>query len=76
MTPPTFELGLLQHLAYLTVMYEEEISKMHPRSRRGGGAMGKIELVTNLDSFIEEPVFDDEDLDTLWDQKRRFPIHL
>lgn len=59
---PTFDLPTLQHLAYILVMYEKHISTLFPKSRREGGSqVSRVELVTNLDSFIEEPTADDWD---------------
>jgi len=56
--PPTFALPILQHLAYILVMYELAISKLFPAHRREGSAAAMIDLQTNLDNFIEEPVWD------------------
>ncbi|KAL2037146.1 hypothetical protein N7G274_010142 [Stereocaulon virgatum] len=69
--PPTFTLPTLQHLAYLLVIYEKAISKLHPEHRREGSTAALVDLQTNLDSFIEEPSYDDVDddidLDGKWD---------
>lgn len=66
--PPTFTLPTLQHLAYLLVIYEKAISKLHPEHRREGSPAALVDLQTNLDNFIEEPSYDyDDDLDDKWD---------
>ncbi|MCJ1279157.1 hypothetical protein MMC21_006981 [Puttea exsequens] len=59
--PPTFDLPTLQHLAYILVMYERAIGELHPRERREGSAAAMVDLQTNLDNFIEEPVWNDYD---------------
>lgn len=51
---PTFDLVTLQHLAYMLVMYEHEISTMHASHRRAGSLASEIDIVTNLDIFAEE----------------------
>ncbi|CAD6591818.1 MAG: hypothetical protein ASARMPRED_005769 [Alectoria sarmentosa] len=50
--PPTFTLPTLQHLAYIQVMYQAQISKLHPTSRGDGT---NIDLKSNIDNFYEEP---------------------
>lgn len=52
MPPPTFTLPTLQHLAYIQVMYQAKISKLHPISRGDGT---NIDLKSNIESFYEEP---------------------
>lgn len=52
----TFGLSLLQHLAYLLVMYEDQISRMHPPSRRAGSEAAMKDCITNLDEFAEASV--------------------
>lgn len=49
----TFSLPTLQHLAYILVMYEAQISRMHPPSRRAGSDAAMKDCVTNLDVFDE-----------------------
>lgn len=50
--PPTFTLPTLQHIAYIQVMYQNQISALHPPSRGDGT---NIDLKSNLDNFYEEP---------------------
>ncbi|MCJ1342003.1 hypothetical protein MMC31_000183 [Peltigera leucophlebia] len=52
----TFGLSMLQHLAYLLVMYEAQISRMHPSSRRAGSDAAMKDCITNLDEFAEASV--------------------
>lgn len=52
----TFGLAMLQHLAYLLVMYEAQISQMHPPSRRAGSDAAMKDCITNLDEFAEASV--------------------
>lgn len=65
----TFDLPILQHLAYILVMYELNINALHAPSRRAGCAAADIDIVTNLDSFSEatltEKLANEEDFD--WD---------
>lgn len=49
----TFGLPTLQHLAYILVMYEAQISRMHPPSRRAGSDAAMKDCITNLDEFDE-----------------------
>ena len=56
--PPTFSLATLQHLAYLSVIYEKAISTLHPPHRREHSPASLIDLQTNLDNFIDEPTYD------------------
>lgn len=49
----TFGLPTLQHLAYILVMYEAQISQMHPPSRRAGSDAARKDCITNLDVFDE-----------------------
>ncbi|MCJ1262696.1 hypothetical protein MMC22_002566 [Lobaria immixta] len=66
---PTFSLPTLQHLAYILVMYEREISTLHAPSRRAGSIAADIDIITNLDDFSEatlaENLAADDDFD--WD---------
>ncbi|MCJ1460050.1 hypothetical protein MMC28_010429 [Mycoblastus sanguinarius] len=59
--PPTFTLPTLQHLAYILVMYESAMSQLHPEHRRAGSEVSFTDLQTNLDNFLEEPTYDDDD---------------
>lgn len=49
----TFGLPTLQHLAYIVVMYEAQISRMHPPHRRAGSDAAMKDCITNLDEFDE-----------------------
>lgn len=49
----TFGLPTLQHLAYILVMYEDQISRMHPPHRRAGSDAAMKDCITNLDEFDE-----------------------
>lgn len=49
----TFGLPTLQHLAYILVMYEAQISRMHPPHRRAGSDAAMKDCITNLDEFDE-----------------------
>lgn len=69
--PPTFSLATVQHLAYILVMYEMEISKSFPAHRREGSAAALVDLQTNLDNFIEEPKYDVGDMDEPWDESKQ-----
>ena len=51
---PTFSLPMVQHLAYVLVMYEEQIMTLFPKERRARSG----DLVSNLEDFFaaeEEP---------------------
>ena len=70
---PAFSLVTLQHLAYILVMYEREISALHPASRREGSTASEMDIQSNLLSFVMEyeatlqgenfDNFDDENFD-------------
>lgn len=66
---PTFNLPTLQHLAYILVMYEQNISTLLAPSRRAGSMASEFDIVTNLDNFSEatlaENLANEEDFD--WD---------
>ena len=50
-----FDLPTLQHLAYILVMYEGEIGKMHPPSTRGPYSVAALtDCKTNLDVFYAD----------------------
>lgn len=51
-----FGLPMLQHLGYLLVMYEGQISRMHPPSRRAGSEAAMKDCITNLDEFAEASI--------------------
>lgn len=52
---PVFDLPTLQHLAYILVMYEAEINKLHPRSTRGPYSTAALtDCKTNLDAFYAD----------------------
>ncbi|KAL9634786.1 MAG: hypothetical protein Q9164_003877 [Protoblastenia rupestris] len=61
--PPTFPLPTLQHLAYILVMYESAISRLHPVDRREGSPSSLTDIASNLDNFYQEPVFDNNNDD-------------
>lgn len=58
--PSGFPLPLLQHLAYILTIYEPVLSSLHPPWRRPGHEAAEIDLRSNREVFLEEPVFDDE----------------
>ncbi|KAI4136984.1 MAG: hypothetical protein L6R39_007529, partial [Caloplaca ligustica] len=60
-----FRLGLLQHLAYITVIYEHVLSELHPASRRPGHAFASTDLASNRDMFYEEPDYAGVDWDAV-----------
>lgn len=64
---PSFDLPTIQHLSYLLVMYESEISSLHPASRREGGILSGTDVATNLDEFYADAetrmTYDDDDWD-------------
>ncbi|KAL8660195.1 MAG: hypothetical protein Q9202_006757 [Teloschistes flavicans] len=54
---PTFSLSLLQHLAYITVIYEPVLSSLHPKHRRPGHPDTEMDLGSCRSAFYEEPDF-------------------
>ena len=60
--PPTFELGHMQHLAYILVMYEPYISSLHPFRRRDPQSPTcEIQIRSNRQEMIQEPVYDPDE---------------
>jgi len=52
---PVFDLPTLQHLAYILVMYEAEITKLHPWSTRGPYSTAALtDCKPNLDTFYAD----------------------
>ncbi len=47
-----FTLPTLQHLAYLLVVYEHEIEKIHPATQREGSSSADTDTRSNRDSFM------------------------
>ncbi|KAI4242516.1 MAG: hypothetical protein LQ352_007217, partial [Teloschistes flavicans] len=58
---PTFSLPLLQHLAYITVIYEPVLSSLHPKHRRPGHPDTGMDLGSCRSAFYEEPDFSNID---------------
>ena len=65
---PTFDLPTLQHLAYILIMYEDEISNLHHPSRREGSAASQTDIASNREIIYDEmaaaampPLDDDND---------------
>ncbi|KAL8834751.1 MAG: hypothetical protein Q9170_003628, partial [Blastenia crenularia] len=64
---PTFSssdknfLRLLQHLAYITVIYEPVLSSLHPKERRPGHRDAEQDLMGCREAFYQEPDFSDVD---------------
>ncbi|KAL9591908.1 MAG: hypothetical protein Q9179_007255, partial [Wetmoreana sp. 5 TL-2023] len=52
-----FPLPLLQHLAYITLIYEPVLSSLHPRTRRPGNRDTEMDLDSCRGAFYEEPDF-------------------
>ncbi|KAI4209950.1 MAG: hypothetical protein LQ351_007176 [Letrouitia transgressa] len=57
--PPTFALKTLQHLALLLAVFEPHINALHAPHRAPGG----VDLLSNRESFLQEPEYVDEDED-------------
>ncbi|KAL8991788.1 MAG: hypothetical protein Q9169_007646, partial [Polycauliona sp. 2 TL-2023] len=50
-----FTLPVIQHLAYITIVYESVVSLLHPPYRRPGHPNAKIDLLSNRQGFYAEP---------------------
>ncbi|KAI9876784.1 MAG: hypothetical protein M1830_005710 [Pleopsidium flavum] len=50
-----FPLPTLQHLAYLLITYETQISAMHPSHRREGSEAANVDIASNRDNFLLDP---------------------
>ncbi|KAL8906457.1 MAG: hypothetical protein Q9171_006256, partial [Xanthocarpia ochracea] len=61
----TIPLPVLQHLAYITVVYEPIISLLHPPNRRPSHANAKTDLLGNRDEFFAEPDYSRIDWDLI-----------
>lgn len=63
--PSTFNLGHMQHLAYILVMCEPYISSLHPLHRRDPESPAcQIEIRSNRQEMFQEPTYDlSEDID-------------
>ncbi|KAI4199979.1 MAG: hypothetical protein LQ350_004241 [Teloschistes chrysophthalmus] len=59
----TFPLALLQHLAYITIIYEPILSRLHPARRRPGNRDTDMDLGCCRSAFYEEPECDFSDDD-------------
>ncbi|KAL8669055.1 MAG: hypothetical protein Q9168_006344, partial [Polycauliona sp. 1 TL-2023] len=51
----TFPLTVLQHLAYITIVYESILSLLHPPHRRPEHPKAQIDLRSNKEGFYAEP---------------------
>lgn len=51
---PTFDLPTLQHLAYIIIMYETEISTLHHPSRREGSVASQTDVASNCEGIYDE----------------------
>ena len=63
----TFALPLLQHLAYITIIYEPILSLLHPPNRRPDHPNGQIDLLGNREGFYAEPDYSTIDWDAVPD---------
>lgn len=63
----TFALPLLQHLAYITIIYEPVLSLLHPSNRRPDHPNGQIDLLGNREGFYAEPDYSTIDWDAVPD---------
>ncbi|KAI4221152.1 MAG: hypothetical protein L6R36_007104 [Xanthoria steineri] len=63
----TFALPLLQHLAYITIIYEPVLSLLHPPNRRPDHPNGQIDLLGNREGFYAEPDYSTIDWDAVPD---------
>ncbi len=61
----TIPLPVLQHLAYIIVVYEPIISLLHPPNRRPSHANAKTDLLGNRDEFFAEPDYSRIDWDLI-----------
>ncbi|KAL8768568.1 MAG: hypothetical protein Q9209_005253 [Squamulea sp. 1 TL-2023] len=63
----TFPLTLLQHLAYITIIYEPTLSLLHPPNRRPSHRDAKTDLLGNREGFYAEPDYSTIDWDSVPD---------
>ncbi|ESZ93742.1 hypothetical protein SBOR_5879 [Sclerotinia borealis F-4128] len=65
------DLDVLKELAGILLIYEEEISKLHPRCRRPGHRVARSNLTSNRTRIFLGPnfVLSDENTPLLWDQR-------
>ncbi|KAI4272810.1 MAG: hypothetical protein LQ337_005055 [Flavoplaca oasis] len=61
----TFPLPLLQHLAYITIIYEPILSLLHPLNRRPEHPDAKTDLLGNREGFYAEPDYSAIDWDAV-----------
>ncbi|KAL9007324.1 MAG: hypothetical protein Q9173_007369, partial [Seirophora scorigena] len=61
----SFPLPVLQHLAYITTVYEPAISSLHPPSRRPDRDATGMDLASNRDLLLPEPDFAGVDWDAV-----------
>ncbi|KAL9612165.1 MAG: hypothetical protein Q9204_008975 [Flavoplaca sp. TL-2023a] len=61
----TFPIPLLQHLAYLTIIYEPILSLLHPPNRRPEHSDAKTDLLGNREGFYAEPDYSAIDWDAV-----------
>ena len=60
--PATFDIGQMQHLAYILVMYESYISSLHPFHRRDPQSPAcELQIRSNRQEMFQEPVYDPND---------------
>ncbi|KAI4280734.1 MAG: hypothetical protein L6R35_005829, partial [Caloplaca aegaea] len=64
-TDETFPLPLLQHLAYITLVYEPAISSLFPPQRRPDRDDTGMDLGSNRDLFLPEPDYSNVDWDAV-----------
>ncbi|KAL8784936.1 MAG: hypothetical protein Q9213_003678 [Squamulea squamosa] len=62
-----FPLTLLQHLAYITIIYEPILSLLHPPNRRPPHRDAKTDLLGNREGFYAEPDYSTIDWDSVPD---------
>ncbi|KAI4279534.1 MAG: hypothetical protein L6R38_005009, partial [Xanthoria sp. 2 TBL-2021] len=63
----TLPLPLLQHLAYITIIYEPILSLLHPPNRRPDHPNAQTDLLSNREGFYAEPDYSAIDWDAVPD---------
>ncbi|KAL8677469.1 MAG: hypothetical protein Q9186_006110 [Xanthomendoza sp. 1 TL-2023] len=63
----TFPLLILQHLAYITIIYEPILSLLHPPNRRPEHPNAATDLLGNREGIYEDPDFSTIDWDAVSD---------
>ncbi|KAL8656918.1 MAG: hypothetical protein Q9226_002439 [Calogaya cf. arnoldii] len=61
----TFPLSILQHLAYITIIYEPILSLLHPPNRRPDHPNAQTDLLGNREGFYAEPDYSAIDWDSV-----------